>query len=91
MVVARRYVIRGMVQGVGFRFFTGDAARREGLSGFVRNLDDGGVETVVEGEQEAVVRFERAIWQGPPLSRVADVETETQPPTRAYTGFEIRE
>ena len=47
MTTGRRYLVSGKVQGVGFRFFTEDAARREGLTGFVRNLDDGRVEAVV--------------------------------------------
>ncbi len=91
MVVARRYLVRGVVQGVGFRFFTHDVARREGLSGFVRNCQDGGVEAVVEGEREAVARFERSINQGPPLSRVDGVEVRDELPTGAYSSFAIKE
>ena len=90
MIVARRYVVRGIVQGVGFRFFTEDAARREGLTGFVRNRQDGVVEAFAEGEREAVDRFERAISQGPPLARVDDFEVETLPPAGTHGGFEIR-
>ena len=52
MRVARRFVVRGRVQGVGFRYFAADAARREGVSGAVRNLDDGTVEAVAEGDAE---------------------------------------
>ena len=89
MIVARRYVVSGSVQGVGFRFFTEEAARREGLSGFVRNLEDGRVEVLAEGDAEAVARFERAIWLGPSLPRVVDVDTETQMPM-GTVGFEIR-
>ena len=90
MVVARRYVIRGVVQGVGFRFFTRDAARQEGLAGFVRNRADGGVEALVEGESEAVARFERVISLGPPLARVDGVEIEPMPLTGKYMRFEVR-
>ncbi|MPZ20472.1 MAG: acylphosphatase [Luteitalea sp.] len=90
MVVAYRYLVSGRVQGVGFRFFTEDAAAREGLSGQARNLPDGRVEISVEGEAEAVARFERSIWQGPPGARVDDVLTETQPATGRVTGFRIR-
>ena len=90
MIVARRYVIRGVVQGVGFRFFTQDTARREGLTGFVKNLNDGAVEAVVEGEREAVDRFERALGQGPPLAHVDDLDVEPLPPTGARGGFEVR-
>jgi acylphosphatase len=90
MRVARRYVIAGRVQGVGFRWFTHDAAAREGIHGWVRNLADGSVEVVAEGESAAVDRFEAAIRRGPGSARVADVEVEEQPPSGRSTGFEIR-
>ena len=54
----------------GYRFFTQEAAAREGLGGFVCNLDDGRVEAQAEGEQAGLDRFERALHQGPPGSRV---------------------
>ena len=90
MVVARRYVIGGLVQGVGFRFFTEDVARREGIAGFVRNLEDGRVEAVAEGDAEAVARFERALHQGPAASRVEVIEVEPMPPSGRSVGFQIR-
>jgi acylphosphatase len=90
MIVAYRYLVSGRVQGVGFRFFTEDAAAREGLSGHARNLADGRVEIAVEGEAAAVARFERAIRQGPPGARVEEVTTEAQPPTGRVRGFRIR-
>ena len=65
MKIARKFVISGRVQGVGFRWFTQDAARREGANGWVRNLPDGRVEAVIEGDSEAVTRVERAIRSGP--------------------------
>ena len=90
MRMARRFVISGRVQGVGFRYFTQDAARREGLHGFVRNNDDGTVEAVAEGESEALERFERAIRRGPSRARVEQVMIDDLAPTAAATGFEIR-
>ena len=90
MLVARRYVVTGRVQGVGFRFFTEDAARREGLSGFVRNQPGGGVEVVVEGELEAMDRFDTAVRQGPRGARVDRVDFESLPPSGRLTGFVIR-
>jgi acylphosphatase len=89
MIVARRFLVSGQVQGVGFRFFTEEAARREGLTGFVRNLDDARVEVIAEGDAEAMARFERAIWLGPPLARVVNVVVEERVPT-ATIGFHIR-
>lgn len=90
MRAARRYVIGGRVQGVGFRFFAEAAARRENLHGWVRNLPDGRVEISVEGEAEALVRFERAVRHGPPAARVEDVAVEHTAPSGRDTGFNIR-
>jgi acylphosphatase len=89
MRVARRYIISGRVQGVGFRFFTEDAARREGIDGWVRNLPDGSVEVRAEGDAEAMERFERAVRHGPPAARVDDVDVTENVPTGA-TGFTTR-
>jgi len=90
MRVARRFIVSGRVQGVGFRYFVLDAARREGLSGFVMNHDDGSVEAVAEGEAESMVRFERALRQGPSRSRVEHVMVDDRAPGLADTGFVIR-
>jgi acylphosphatase len=90
MRVARRYTITGRVQGVGFRFFTEDAARREGLHGWVRNLPDGGVEIVAEGDAEAVDRFERNVRHGPPGARIEQIEVDHVAPSGNATGFSVR-
>jgi acylphosphatase len=90
MRVARRYVIAGRVQGVGFRWFTHDAAAREGVHGWVRNLANGSVEVVVEGEAESVDRVEAAVRRGPSQARVERVEVEEHAPVGRTTGFEIR-
>ena len=76
MRVARRFLISGRVQGVGFRFFAEAAGRARRPSGWVRNLPDGRVEARREGDADAVERFERAIRQGPPGARVDDVKIE---------------
>ena len=89
MRVARRFVISGRVQGVGFRYFTQDTARREGVTGWVRNLADGGVEALVEGEAEAVTRVERALRTGPRGSRVDRVYVDDEPPTGSYSTFSV--
>lgn len=90
MLVSRRFVVSGRVQGVGFRYFTEEAALREGLSGYVRNLEDGAVEAEVEGDAESVERFELAIRRGPRASRVDAVEVTELPPTGRVTGFRVR-
>lgn len=78
------------MQGVGFRYFALDAARREGLNGHVTNRDDGSVEAVAEGEAEAVERFERALRQGPSRSRVEHVMIDEVEPALGNSGFYIR-
>jgi acylphosphatase len=90
MRVARHYVIRGRVQGVGFRFFTQAAALREGIYGWVRNQPDGSVEIQAEGETEALERFEHRIRHGPPGARVEHVDAGDGDPSHHNTGFNIR-
>ena len=90
MRIARRFIVSGRVQGVGFRYFALDAARREGLNGYVLNHDDGRVEAVAEGEAEAVERFERAIRRGPSRSRVEQVMVDEMTPELNHAGCEIR-
>ena len=88
--MARRYLVSGRVQGVGFRYFAHDAARREGLTGYVTNLADGRVEVMAEGESGAVERFERALRQGPSRSRVEHVVVDELDPHQGHQGFSIR-
>jgi acylphosphatase len=88
MVRATHFVVSGRVQGVGFRAYVADAARAEGLDGWVKNLPDGSEEIQAEGDLEALRRFEWQVWQGPPLSRVDEVATEDVVPAGA-TGFRI--
>jgi acylphosphatase len=89
MRVARRFLIGGRVQGVGFRWFVRDAAAREGVTGWVRNLPDGRVEALVEGEAESVTRVERSLRAGPRSSRVESVFVSTEDPTGEYDEFSI--
>jgi len=90
VTTARRFIIHGRVQGVGFRWFTHDAAAREGVHGWVRNLADGSVEVFAEGEIESVRRLEAAVRRGPASARVETFETEEHAPSGRTTGFEIR-
>jgi acylphosphatase len=90
MDVARRYVISGRVQGVGFRYFTQAAAVREGVRGWVENLPDGRVAIGALGHADALARFEREIRRGPPGARVEHVEIAPAPPDEHHTDFSIR-
>jgi acylphosphatase len=68
--------ITGIVQGVGYRYWTEQAARAHGLSGWVRNRRDGSVEAVIAGPDEAVDEMLKAFRVGPPASEVEDVIVE---------------
>ena len=90
MIVAKRFVVSGRVQGVGFRYFVQDHAAVEGVHGFVRNLPDGRVEAVIEGDEESVLRVERAVRRGPASAQVDEVVVETIVPTGRATGFSVK-
>jgi acylphosphatase len=90
MIVARRFLIAGRVQGVGFRAFAEAQAAVEGVHGYVRNLDDGKVEVVIEGDEESVIRVERKLRRGPPAARVGEFVVEPLVPTGRPYGFSIR-
>ena len=90
MIVAKRFLVSGRVQGVGFRWFVQDHAAAEGVHGWVRNLPDGRVEALVEGDDEAVLRVERALRRGPPGADVEQVVVEAAVPSGRATGFSIK-
>jgi acylphosphatase len=90
MRVARTLLISGRVQGVGFRYFTREVATREGVTGWVRNLEDGRVQACLEGDADAVTRVERLLRQGPGSGRVKDVAVTDEPASGGYSTFEIR-
>jgi len=90
MRVARRFVISGRVQNVGFRYFTQNAAAREGVAGWVQNLPDGRVEVFVEGDKDAVTRVERAIRSGPPGARVDNIYVQDDEAVGTLKGFRIK-
>ena len=90
MIVARRFVIGGRVQGVGYRVFAEAKAAVEGVHGYVRNLDDGRVEALVEGDEDSVDRIEMALRRGPAGARVDTFVVEAVEPGRRAIGFSIR-
>ena len=73
-------VIHGRVQGVGFRWFVREAARRLDLAGWVRNRPEGSVEVAAEGDDTAVESLRRAIEHGPPGAMVRSVDETIPPP-----------
>jgi acylphosphatase len=78
--------VSGLVQGVGFRWYATRRARELGLSGWVRNLPDGRVEAVFEGEDEAVDTMVAWCGRGPSGARVERVEVADEPP-EGLRGF----
>ena len=88
-MIARRFVVRGRVQGVGFRYFVTRAARYAGVVGSVRNLPDGNVEAVAEGSPEALTQFRRQLECGPSTAHVTSVDEVELPVTGRYTGFAV--
>lgn len=91
MEKARAHVfVSGKVQGVYYRASTRDAAREKGVEGWVRNLDDGRVEAVFEGEEEAVEAMVEWCHKGSRHAEVEDVEVEWKEATDEFDGFEVR-
>lgn len=88
-MIARRVTVAGRVQGVGFRFFAERAARELGVTGWVRNLPDGKVESLAEGEEDAVARYLERLREGPRLGRVTEVLIEDVI-IGGFDSFEIR-
>lgn len=84
-----KIVISGTVQGVFFRREIVDLARRLGLTGWTRNLRDGTVEAVAEGEREKIVELIKFCHRGPPLARVRNVEVEWSEYQGEFRNFRI--
>lgn len=89
-MIARRLRVHGLVQGVGFRWATAAAARRLGVSGWVRNRADGTVEVHAEGAPAALDALAAWAAQGPRFADVSRVEVVDAQPTGAV-GFEIED
>ena len=88
-VVARRFLISGEVQGVGYRFFAQRAAARHQVVGYVRNRPDGCVEVHAEGAANSVEGFKHDLAAGPRWAVVSQVEEISLEPTGTYSAFRI--
>jgi acylphosphatase len=86
MTVRKRALVSGRVQGVFFRDSARQEAERLGISGSARNLPDGRVEIIAEGDEEAVERLIEWCRSGPSYADVTDVEVETDEP-KGESGF----
>ena len=89
MIVARKFLVSGNVQGVGFRFFAQRVAARHQIRGYVKNLDDGRVEAFAQGVEKSVEGFKQDLSAGPRFSRIDDVEEIVLEPNPAFSAFRI--
>jgi acylphosphatase len=86
---ARRYVVRGRVQGVGFRWFVEREAHMLGIAGWVRNNADGSVEILAMGTRDQLLGLRSRLRQGPRAARVDDVEESEARPISGLNTFRI--
>lgn len=82
--------IEGRVQGVGFRHYTKTSARQNGAKGWVKNLPDGRVEAVFEGDEGTLKRMIELVKQGPASSRVSDVEIRWENAEDDFDDFRVK-
>jgi len=87
--LALRYIVRGRVQGVGFRWFVEREAHILGISGWVRNNSDGSVEVLAQGNREQLLGLRSRLRQGPRAARVDDVEEFEAKPVSGLNTFRI--
>jgi len=82
-------LVRGRVQGVGFRYEARSVARSLGILGWITNLTDGGVETYAEGPDAAVNRYVQWLNHGPPGAHVDSLDISERIPKSKYTSFTV--
>lgn len=90
MLVRAHIIVSGVVQGVYYRWFTQDKAKSFDLTGWVRNLADGRVELVCEGEKGLILDFIKELEIGPPSAYVASINVDWQNYTGEFKNFKIR-
>jgi acylphosphatase len=84
-----RVIVRGLVQGVGFRYYAWQRAEHLGLAGTVRNLRDGRVEVVAQGPEHAIAAYLEELRRGPTGSHVAALDVEEMLGTEPLSGFRV--
>lgn len=87
MKVARKFIVKGVVQGVGYRFFTQRVAAKHGVVGYVRNLKDGSVEVLAEGELSNIENFKKDLMVGPQFAVVREIEEIVVEPSDRFNSF----
>ncbi|HUO14946.1 MAG TPA: acylphosphatase [Verrucomicrobiae bacterium] len=86
---AKRYIVRGRVQGVGFRWFVEREAHQLGIAGWVRNNHDGSVEVLAQGTRDQLSGLHSRLREGPRAARVDAVEVSDAPPKQGLSSFRI--
>ena len=89
--IFRRYLVKGRVQGVGFRWFVEYEARRIGVKGWVRNRDDGAVEVLASGTEAQLGSLYDCLLEGPRAARIDQVVVDEAAPFSGYQTFQIEE
>jgi acylphosphatase len=87
--VAKKYIVSGLVQGVGYRFFAERVANQLGICGYVKNLGDDNVEVYAIGDEASLEEFKRHLAEGPRSARVTRIEESDEPVNNRYTRFVI--
>ena len=88
-MIARRFLISGLVQGVGYRYFAQRSAAKHQIKGYVRNLPDGTVEALVQGSERSVNGFRDDLAAGPRYSRIDHIEELVVEPDATYATFRV--
>lgn len=83
-------VVKGYVQGVGYRFFAIRKAKEYNITGWVKNLDDGSVQVVAEGERSIIEEFIKDLKIGPHSASVSDIDIRWEKYTGEFKDFEVR-
>ncbi len=89
MNIGAQIHVRGLVQGVGYRYFINRNAAKYGLCGYVKNLPNGNVDIFVEGDRSLIEEFIKDAKCGPMVSRVTDLQIEWKTFENKYTDFRI--
>jgi acylphosphatase len=87
--VATRFIVTGLVQGVGYRYFAWRAAQALGIRGYVRNRDDGSVEAYAVGPADRLRQFRDELARGPLSAEVEQIQESPEAPDPALDTFEI--
>lgn len=90
MLRAKRYIVRGRVQGVGYRYFVQGVAERLGVTGFARNLSSGDVEVFGQADSGTLEVFKQELERGPRMSRVTEIIESDVEPSGLHSSFLIR-